>query len=71
MLDQYEIKLILLHNSLFILSCSIFTITETWLTIDDSALASQFTPDSFKVLLANKKQIHNIKNKLNRCGLSL
>ena len=33
---------------------SISGITDTWLTIDDSALASQLTPDGFKVLLANK-----------------
>ena len=33
---------------------SISAITETLLTIDDSALASQLIPDYFKVLLANR-----------------
>ena len=44
--------------------CSIFAITETWLTIDDSTLASQFTPDGFNVLIANR-YIHH------RGGLAL
>ena len=35
-------------------NCSIYAITETWIIIDDSALASQLTPDGFKVFLANK-----------------
>ena len=35
-------------------NCSISVITDTWLTIGDSALASQLSPDGFKVLLANK-----------------
>ena len=35
-------------------NCSISAITETWLTIDDSSLASQLSSDGFKVLLANK-----------------
>ena len=35
------------------------TITETWLTIDDSALASQLTPDGFNVLLADRYILHH------------
>ena len=35
-------------------NCSISVITNTWLTIGDSALASQLTPDGFKVLMDNK-----------------
>ena len=35
-------------------NCSIYVITDTWLTIGDSALASQLTPGGFKILLANK-----------------
>ena len=35
-------------------NCSISAITETWLINDDSALASQLTPDGFKVLFANR-----------------
>ena len=39
-------------------NCSISAITETWLTIDASALASQLTPAGFKVLLSNKYTSH-------------
>ena len=39
-------------------NCSISAITEIWLTIYDSALASQLTPDGFKVFLANKYTPH-------------
>ena len=39
-------------------NCSISAITETWLTNDDSALASQMTPDGFKLLLANMSTSH-------------
>ena len=39
-------------------NCSIYDITETWLTNDDSALASQLTPGGFKVLLANMFTSH-------------
>ena len=46
-------------------NCSISAITETWLTIDDSALASQLTPDGIKVSLANKYTSHR------RGGLAL
>ena len=35
-------------------NCSISVITDTLLTIGDSALASQLTPGGFKVFLANK-----------------
>ena len=35
-------------------NCSISVITDTWLTIGDSTLASQLTPDGFKLLFANK-----------------
>ena len=41
-------------------NCSISAITDTWLTIDDSTLASQLTPDGFKVLLANKYTSHRL-----------
>ena len=43
------------------------TITETWLTIDDYALAiaSQLTPGGFNVLLANRYTLHH------RGGLAL
>ena len=42
-------------------NCSISAIrypTDTWLTIDEYALAYQLTPDGFKVLLANKHTSH-------------
>ena len=35
-------------------NCSISALTDTWLTNDDSALASQLTPNGFKVLLTNR-----------------
>ena len=35
---------------------SISAITETWLTIDDSSLASKLIPDGFKVLLVNRSK---------------
>ena len=35
-------------------NCYISAITENWLHIDDSALASQLTPDGFEVFLTNK-----------------
>ena len=46
-------------------NCSISAITETWLTIDDSTLASQLMSGGFKVLLANKYTSHH------RGGLAL
>ena len=46
-------------------NCSISAIIEIWLTIDDSALASQLTTNSFKVLLANEYTSHR------RGGLAL
>ena len=36
----------------------ISAITDTWLTNDDSAIASQLTPDGFKVLLTNWSTSH-------------
>ena len=39
-------------------NCSIYSITETWLTNDDSALASQMTPNGFKLLFANISTSH-------------
>ena len=35
-------------------NCSISAITETWLTNDESAIASQLTPNGFTLLLANR-----------------
>ena len=37
---------------------SISAITKTWLTNDDYAIASQLTPDGFKLLLANRSTSH-------------
>ena len=39
-------------------NCSISVITENWLTINDSPLASQLTHDCFKVLPSNKYSSH-------------
>ena len=63
MLDQYEIKLIsqLIIDSNYSKSA----ITETWITIDDSALTSHITTDGLKVLLANNYTSHR------RGGLTL
>ena len=40
-------------------NCSISAITDTLLTIDDSALACHLTPDGYKVVLANMYTSHN------------
>ena len=51
-------KVDLITQSIIDSNCSISAITETWLTNDDSALASQLTPDGFKLLLANRSTSH-------------
>ena len=51
-------KVDLITQSIIDSDCSISAITETWLTNDDSALASQLTPDGFKLLLANRSTSH-------------
>ena len=51
-------KVDLITQSIIDSNCFISAITETWLTNDDSALASQLIPDGFKELLANRYPSH-------------
>ena len=51
-------KVDLITQSITDTNYSISATTETWLTNDDSALASQLTPSGFNILLANRSTSH-------------